>query len=208
MLVTAGLRQDHQLIRAVLECLDILAGCAEIDGALDTNLAREVLAFMTGFVDRVHHRVEERELFPALERCAVPSEVGSLTRLRVEHDRARAAIAAMHAALDCLRDAEPCAAERFAICARAYTEIVREHMAKEERVVFPIADRVLGDDFEHCAERVGGARHGSTRARQRYSDLARSLCERMNVAWAPACDPRVLRSRPGAPAAVKQRRTG
>ncbi|HEY6103772.1 MAG TPA: hemerythrin domain-containing protein [bacterium] len=85
---------------------------------------------------------EERCLFPALAKAGVPEAGGPVAVMLEEHDRGRALLRVM----------ESGAAADRARAAREYVGLLREHIDKENGVLFPLADAVLDDP----------AREGST----------------------------------------------
>jgi hemerythrin-like domain-containing protein len=117
----------------------MLAEHAHVCGVLDLEAATEALEFLTTFADRCHHGKEEGALFPMLERKGLPRNVGPLAVMLADHDEGRAKTAAMRAAL---ADNAP---ERFATQALAYVELLRDHIAKENQVLFPMADGLFSE---------------------------------------------------------------
>ena len=187
MRITDTLRDEHEVIQQVLDCLDELAERALADSRVDVASAGEALDFLTAFADRCHHAKEEQILFPALSARGLPREAGPIAVMLGEHELGRAAIARMRAALD---DAQRKAAEapgRFARAAREYVALLREHIAKENGVLFPMADRILDEAAQHelmrAVERVEHHDLGPG-THERYLELARTLCGRLDIAWA------------------------
>jgi hemerythrin-like domain-containing protein len=188
MQATAVLRTEHEVIQQVLDCVEELADRATQTGLIDLVSAREALDFLGAFADRCHHAKEEQCLFPALHLKGLPKHVGPVAVMLDEHDQGRAAIQWMRRAVaDAERDPEA-AAQRFAKSARAYVELLRDHIDKENGVLFPMADQMLDeaetrallasfDEVEH--HDLGDGTH------ERYLALAQGLCERLHIAWVP-----------------------
>ena len=133
---TDPLRAEHRVIE---RALDLLAALARAD-ELDSDAARDVIAFIRGYADELHHGKEEHRLFPMLEERGLPRDVGPVAVMLHEHEVGRAATAAMSNALD----AGDAAAFRQA--ALEYTALLRDHIAKEDGVLFPMADSMLDAD--------------------------------------------------------------
>lgn len=94
-----------------------------------------------------HARDEEHVLFPVLE-AALGDDVGPLPELREEH-------AAIRSVLDAIARLPTRPVLRSTIA--ALVSLLRDHLAKEEHVLFPLAARVLGD-----ARRAALEAHGRT----------------------------------------------
>jgi len=133
---TDVLREEHRVILAALGALETAAARLAAGPALPAGWWERALDFLRCFADRNHHAKEEQLLFPAMVKAGVPSEGGPIGVMLAEHDQGRAFIRAMAA--------EGPAASR-ATAARRYVALLREHIAKEDGVLWPMAESVLTD---------------------------------------------------------------
>lgn len=134
MKIIDALRREHRLVDNVAGSLLqwALAGPDRPDVDEDQ---RDLVRFLRDFLLDYHHRVEE-VLFEALAEFAeVPADSGPLVVLRREH-------AATAAAVDRLDASAP---EKAAAIARELASEVRQHIDKEESVLFREAQRRLVD---------------------------------------------------------------
>ena len=191
MQATDDLRNEHEVIQQVLDCVEVLAERAARTRRIDTVSARDALDFLGTFADRCHHGKEEQRLFPALHLKGFPKHVGPIAVMLDEHDQGRAAIEWMRQAVAEAELDHGSAALRFAKSAHCYVELLRDHIDKENGVLFPMADQILGEEetlalissFNEIEHRdLGDGTH------ERYLAMARGLCERLGVAWAPHAD--------------------
>lgn len=137
------LRDEHRII---LEALDVLASAADRvanGGALPDGWWPELIEWLRAFADRNHHAKEERSLFPAMVKAGVPSEGGPVGVMLEEHVQGRALVQAMAAAAP---------GERPAIAWR-YVRLLRDHIEKENGVLFPLADAVLDEPAQEAVGR-------------------------------------------------------
>ena len=181
---TEILRAEHEIILNVLQCLEVVAGKATRTRALDLRAAEEILDFLRAFADRCHHGKEEGALFPALVRKGMPTNVGPVAVMLSEHEQGRAAIAALAAASARCKSGDGGAIDDFAARAKDYVELLRDHIAKENGVLFPMAESMLRESdraalaaaFEaHETEDSGPGTH------ERYVALADDLAARLEV---------------------------
>lgn len=86
----------------------------------------------------IHLRREEEVLFPAFEAKTGMSQ-GPTAVMRTEHEQMRSIVAQMDAAL-VERDAES-----FLGLAETLMILTQQHNMKEEQVLYPMSDEVLGD---------------------------------------------------------------
>lgn len=181
------LRSEHEVILDVLSALESIAADVSKRGALDTASAEQALDFLCNFTDRCHHGKEEQLFFPALAARGLPREVGPLAVMLDDHEQGRTLLARMRTTL---ADAQgnPTRAAEFATAAQAYVALMRDHIDKENGVLFPMGDGMLNaieqaaltssfEQFEHRDLDAGAHAH--------FVDLAAALCARLHVDRAP-----------------------
>ncbi len=126
---------EHRVILQVLDVCSALARRSEATGAIPVDDARAVIEVLRTFADKCHHGKEEDILFPALE-AQVPG-FGPIQVMRREHVEGRALIRAMAAAIDAGD------APGYARAAYGYTDLLRNHIAKEDDILFRMAQAML-----------------------------------------------------------------
>ena len=127
------LRDEHHVILDWLGRLEVAAARLEAGEALPDAQWRGLLDWFRGFADARHHAKEENALFPAMIKAGVPTRGGPVDVMLEEHEDGRMLLAAMAAG--------PAAAR--AATARRYVHLLREHIDKENGILFPLADAVL-----------------------------------------------------------------
>jgi hemerythrin-like domain-containing protein len=135
MTSTDVLREEHRVILRALDLLEAAARRLAAGTPLPEGWWPEIIEWLRGFADRNHHAKEERSLFPAMVKAGVPLSGGPIGVMLEEHERGRALIRAMEAGEPAARAAR----------AREYVTLLREHIEKENSVLFPLADAVLDD---------------------------------------------------------------
>jgi len=143
MKVIEDLTHEHRVIELVLAGVEGLAAHAEREHRLDRERAEKALEILRNFADRCHHAKEERNLFRLMEERGVPREGGPLGVMLHEHELGRAHVQAMGQALPAAPDGEAAAARNFAEHARDYVDLLRQHIQKEDTVLYPMAERLL-----------------------------------------------------------------
>jgi len=139
MSATERLRAEHEEILRALQVLEKVAGEVKAEPAKAKARAEAIVGYLSGFADELHHTKEERLLFPALHQAGLPKEGGPIAVMLTEHDQGRALVAEMRAALGHLDSR----AEAFASAAASFGSLLHNHIAKENGILFPMADRVL-----------------------------------------------------------------
>jgi hemerythrin-like domain-containing protein len=103
----------------------------------------ELLEFFRLFADRCHHGKEEDLLFPLLQRKGLPAAGGPVAVMLYEHEQGRALIREMTEAADVFRSDTVKAGGLWAEAARQYAALLREHIAKENNILFVMAENLL-----------------------------------------------------------------
>lgn len=169
------LKAEHRLIEKVLEATERMVDRAPIDRAYFLK----AIEFLSQFADGVHHAKEEEELFPALESAGIPHEGGPIGCMLHEHDQGRSFIRGMIAALDAAASGDAGGVWLLQTAVRQYVQLLRQHIQKEDNVLFRIADSALAaEDQQHMFERFEQAEKAGPRAgaTARYVALAEELC--------------------------------
>ena len=168
MRCTDELKREHVHIKAGLHVLEAMAGLLERGGAVAEADLDAVVEFLSVYADRCHHAKEEDCLFPALLAKGMPKEGGPIGIMLEEHVTGRAFVAKLRDAISGRRAGRADASGGFVTAARGYVGLLREHIEKEDDMLFPMADDTLGraedarlsQEFEAFEiERIGAGRH-------------------------------------------------
>ncbi|MGI6679084.1 MAG: hemerythrin domain-containing protein [Dehalobacterium sp.] len=154
---TQDLQKEHDAILYVLRIIDHM-----MDSDAGASLLRyydEVVYFLKIFADKCHHGKEENYFFPELVQKGIAKEGGPIGVMLQEHEQGRAYIAQMSNSLEA-KDISG-----FNNAAAHYRDLLRRHIEKENKVLFPMADKVMDDQeqdlmfrkFEEFEEDVIGA---------------------------------------------------
>jgi hemerythrin-like domain-containing protein len=143
---TTILRQEHDAILRMLDVTEesahqLLAG-KDVPGDVLSGL----LEFLRFFADRCHHGKEEELLFPLMEQKGIPRDGGPIGVMLHEHEQGRALIHAMNEAAAAYRLGEKAAGPNWARPALAYVALLREHIFKENNILFMMAERMLSPE--------------------------------------------------------------
>ncbi len=170
------LKDEHRVIERVLDALE-----RQLPRPVDAEFFRKAIDFLRNFADGCHHAKEEDELFPVLESAGIPREHGPIGCMLDEHERGRTLVRGIAENLDAAAQGDAQAASALRSCATKYIHLLREHIFKEDTVLFVMADRVLGPEEQalmcQAFERAGGAKGCSSKHRQ-YMELAEELARR------------------------------
>ncbi|UCC74068.1 MAG: hemerythrin domain-containing protein [Gemmatimonadota bacterium] len=177
---TGMLREEHQLILRVLDVLQSLVEKGDV-GEWDLEAWGDCVAFFRLFADACHHGKEEDLLFPELEARGMPRDSGPIAVMLYEHKQGRALVAQMAGALGGAESGEIEPLNRLEHAARAYLELLRAHIYKEDNHLFNMADFMVdkaGCDRLCAQYDVVCARRFEGRAKEDLENLAGNLLDR------------------------------
>ena len=178
MKATDVLMQEHDVILRVIAALENAADRLDRGDAVRPGLFADSAQFIRGFADGCHHRKEEGVLFKAMEAHGMPGHAGPLGVMLTEHEQGRIYTRSMADAARRLDAGDQSARADNVRNARGYAELLRQHIAKENSVLFPLADKVIPvseharvyEEFEHVEhEETGAGVH------EKYLALAEAL---------------------------------
>jgi len=175
---TDQLIHEHKIILMVMEAVERHVSQIGKGAKPDLETLSKVLDFFRAFIDRCHHAKEEKHLFPILSQRGVPVEGGPIGVMLHEHQEGRQHVKRFAEALEKLSRGDASAQRPLLESATGYAALLRSHIAKEDGVLFPLADRVLtpadqeklAEAFEKLeAEEMGEGVH------EKYHQLAHDL---------------------------------
>ena len=157
---TQDLKKEHEAILYVLQILDKMMESDNLEAESLLRYYGEVVYFLKIFADKCHHGKEENYLFKELVDKGIPNEGGPVGVMLREHAMGREYIAQMSRSLD------EKSIDGFNSAAANYRDLLRNHIDKENNVLFVMADSVLNEQaqiilfekFEQHEENVVG--HG------------------------------------------------
>ncbi|MBI3484582.1 MAG: hemerythrin domain-containing protein [Acidobacteria bacterium] len=140
---TTILRQEHDAILRMLDATEEVARRLRNHERVEPQVLDNLLEFFRQFADRCHHGKEEDLLFPLLEKKGMSRGGGPIGVMLMEHDQGRGLVGQMATAGKEYATGDSQAGLRWAAAAADYAGLLREHIAKENEVLFVMAERML-----------------------------------------------------------------
>lgn len=147
---TEFLLAEHRVIERVLAAFTTMMdrAVATDAGAAGDALVREdvddAIRFFRVFADWAHHAKEEELLFPALEAAGLPPRAGPTSVMRQEHELGRRLMGRLDDLAEAACSGPGPSRDHFVTTGREFVDMLRSHIAKEDRILFPMADQMLG----------------------------------------------------------------
>jgi hemerythrin-like domain-containing protein len=168
MKATDVLRNEHEGILAMLAVVETAAMRLRQNKDIPPAMMTGAVGFFRNFADRCHHGKEEDGLFPQMVERGVAKEGGPIGAMLAEHEQGRAYIRGMSEAAERYSQGDSSAITPLVTNTLSYVTLLRAHINKENFVLFPMADKLLGEPeqsqlyaaFEHIeATRTGPGEH-------------------------------------------------
>ena len=97
--------------------------------------------------DRFHHAKEEDVLFKALVDNGMPKDNSPVAAMLMEHDQGRSFVRAMETAVTEAQTGSQDSYQAIADNALGYAALLHDHIAKEDDILYPLAERVLPEEM-------------------------------------------------------------
>jgi len=135
------LKAEHDQIERGLTLLERAVARLEAGQSLPEGFPQWAPRFFQQFADQCHHAKEEDVFFPVLKQRGTPEQGGPIGVMLHEHGLGRDCVGRMREA----SQAQPLDAPTFAEAARQYIPLLRQHIFKENNVLFRMAERVMSE---------------------------------------------------------------
>lgn len=153
MTATETLVEEHGLIQKVLDWGEAELERIAAGGRPDSGGLLRAVDFFRNFADRCHHAKEEAALFRRLVQKGMPRDGGPIAVMLHEHEQGRAHVAALAAAIEGAARGEAGAVTALREHLGGTIALLRAHIDKEDRILYPMADRLLAREDQEWLQR-------------------------------------------------------
>lgn len=171
------LKNEHRVIESVLDAIETMVRRRPAN-PFPRDFFAQAAEFIAGYADRWHHGKEEDRLFPMLQRRGIPRDAGPIGCMLDEHETGRAHVRAIRENLDAAERGDPEAAATVFDEAAAYCGLLRDHIYKEDNILFEMGRQVLsGVDVDALCREFDEAERarGGKASAETYVALAAQL---------------------------------
>jgi len=140
---TQILMDEHRIIERVLAALQVAAERLSRGEAIQPVFFENTALFIKNFADGCHHRKEEGILFVAMQEAGILVQGGPIGVMLAEHEQGRVFTRAMKDAAQKWETGDLSARAVIVQNALDYVALLRQHINKENNILFLMADRVI-----------------------------------------------------------------
>ena len=130
---------EHDIIERGLAVLEKVVARIESGQSAPNDFPRWAPEFFRQFADKCHHAKEEDLFFPLLKERGIPEEGGPIGVMLNEHVLGRDCVRRMREASEGVEFD----GAKFATAANEFIPLLRQHIFKENNVLFKMAEQVL-----------------------------------------------------------------
>lgn len=132
---------EHDIIERGLDVLEKVVTRIEAGQTVPDDFPMWAPGFFAQFADKCHHAKEEELFFPLLKERGIPEEGGPIGVMLNEHVLGRDCVRRMREA----NEADEFDGAKFAVAANEFIPLLRQHIFKENNVLFKMAEQVLSE---------------------------------------------------------------
>lgn len=174
--ITQALVDEHRLILRMLALLEKNATLTREGAYTNYQFYLDGVEFIRNYADRFHHAKEEDVLFEALVKNGMPRSNSPVAAMLMEHDRGRAYVQGMEEAAQDALAGKPGQDAVIAENARGYLELLKEHIAKEDDILYPLAERIIPEGMRD--DIIAGYQAASARTPPDFEEHYKGVIER------------------------------
>ena len=139
---TTILSEEHKNISTVIEVVSAECDRVESGNQLDKEFFEKTAYFIVNYADKSHHAKEEEILFPELKKDDVQMHCDPVPQMLYEHDEGRLFVEGLS------QGVENGDISMVLKNARSYVSLIRDHIYKEDNILYPMADEALDDEAQ------------------------------------------------------------
>ena len=179
---TASLRRDHDLIEKVIKSMETTIQLLTNGKQIPESILLPVIDFTKNFTDVCHHSKEEKSLFPALEQAGLPSNMGPVAMMLMDHQRSREIGTEMEeSAKKYLSSGD---STKLINDMHLYVEHITEHLWKENNKLFMMAEarlQYVSEKVDKELEEIEELKLKDLgKSREHYEELAENLSKNVS----------------------------
>ena len=131
------LSDEHQNILKITNALLKECDSLQSENEIDKDFLKKAIDFIKGYADKFHHAKEEDILFKEFNKSQ--SHCNPTEQMLYEHDLGRNFVKGMEQA------SKENNKEKLMENARGYSQLLQEHIYKEDNILYPMADEALNE---------------------------------------------------------------
>lgn len=136
---THNLEMDHTHILRLIDVMETIVTTKQFE----IDDIKQIVSLIKNYADGLHHAKEENLLFPLLTQRGFSDQQGPVAVMLYEHTIGRNYVSGISKGIEDYEHGDENAANTIFTNMTGYISLLRNHIAKENNILFPMADRAL-----------------------------------------------------------------
>ena len=145
MTPTENLTNEHKDIIELLNIMNKIAENIKSNNVFYTKDVEDIIDYLKHFIE-LSHNVKEKIFYPALELSGIPIENESISIMLYEHALAQNYLNEISSSVENCKIGNDFSGEMLADNLNKYVVLIKNHIHKEEKIIFPIAIKELSEE--------------------------------------------------------------
>lgn len=139
---TENLENDHEYILRLIYVMEKMV----LTVSTELKHIELAVSLIRNYADGFHHTKEENLLFPLLVNKGFSNEQGPVSVMLHDHAEARNFVKGMMVEIENIKQGDASSLTLLYEHMQGYIDLLRSHIAKENKVLFRMADKALSQD--------------------------------------------------------------
>ena len=146
---TDNLILEHREINELLDIMSNIALKIKSKDVFYPNDVEEIINYLIVLIDKSHQGKEDEVFYPELISSGIPKETAPLSIINYEHTLSKRYLNDISSCVVNCKIGNDFSGELLADSLTNYVVVIKNHIQREEEIVFPIANEVLSDEKQN-----------------------------------------------------------
>jgi len=149
MTPTENLIKEHEEINELLDIMSKIALKIKSKDVFYPNDVEEIIDYLIIIIENSHHGKEDDVFYPELISSGIPKETAPLSIINYEHTLANRYLKDISSCVVNCKIGNDFSGELLADSLTNYVVVIKNHIQREEEIIFPIANEVLSSEKQN-----------------------------------------------------------
>jgi len=149
MTPTENLIKEHEEINELLDIMSKIALKIKSKDVFYPTDVEEIIDYLIIIIDKSHHGKEDEVFYPELISSGIPKETAPLSIINYEHTLAKRYLKDISSCVVNCKIGNDFSGELLADSLTNYVVVIKNHIQREEEIIFPIANEVLSSEKQN-----------------------------------------------------------
>ena len=149
MTPTENLIKEHKKINELLDIMSKIALKIKLNDVFYPNDVEEIVNYLLIIIENSHHGKEDDVFYPELISSGIAKDTAPLSIINYEHTISKSYLKDISSCVVNCKIGNDFSGELLADSLTNYVVVIKNHIQREEEVIFPIANEVLSAEKQY-----------------------------------------------------------